>query len=301
MMRSLSPLFVVTGLLASSFAALAAAPANPARAGLTTVVAAREQRVGLLRDELKSLDSRIEDRVTALVAALQSIGDSKDTKTKVARMKRETIDGLRRTIDDYRQRRAAMIDQLRRPTWNLTAEQKQRVITFFDERIEKRVAQILALQKSLPAEKDYDRYKATGSGWWGTTYEVNEDYRQNQRLTVQTNAQRDELTTALRSSLDRLDRIGRDLQARHAPADEIAKNNALIAERRKQLAAALSPASTPTRSVGRKEAADLDQALKTAVADLRTEFTTLFARYNSAIQETSALNTARAQLAAAGQ
>ncbi|MGA7215299.1 MAG: hypothetical protein WBX20_13935, partial [Terrimicrobiaceae bacterium] len=91
----------------------------------------------------------------------------------------------------------------------------------------------------------------------------------------------------------------RTLKAQNAPAEEIAKNDALIAERRRQLATALVPVETPTRAIGSKEAADLDKALKTEIADLNRDFNTLFARYHALIQEVSAVNAARAGLAAA--
>jgi hypothetical protein len=75
--------------------------------------------------------------------------------------------------------------------------------------------------------------------------------------------------------------------------EEIAKTDALIAERRKQLATALAPMETPTRQIGAKEAADLDKALRTGVEDLRRDFTTLFARYSAYLQELANLNAVR--------
>jgi hypothetical protein len=276
---------------------LAAAPPNAAP--FEAIVKAHEQRTTLLRDELKAQDARIESRIEAIVAGLKSITDSKDSRTKVTRLKETTIDALRKNLEYFRQKRATLVEELRRPTWRLTDEQKQRGIEVFDEHIQKRVAQILALEKSFPTEKDYDRYTATGSGWYGTTYKVNEDFKQNQRLTARTNAQRDELIAALDQTITRLEQQNRALKTQGAPTAELAKNDALIAERRKQRAEVLVPASTSARAVGKKEAADLDSALRKATEELRREFTTLFARYHSLIAELSALNTARDALAAA--
>jgi cell division protein FtsB len=161
------------------------------------------------------------------------------------------------------------------------------------------VAQILQLQKSLPTEKDYDRYKASGSNWTGTSYELNEDYVQNKKLTAVTNSQRKEITEGLRKSIARLEQQNRTLQSKGAPAEEIQKNEALIAERKKQLAVALAPVETPTKQIGGKEAADLDKALNTAIADLKDEFTTLFSRYHTLVRELSSLNRKKDYLAAA--
>ena len=80
-------------------------------------------------------------------------------------------------------------------------------------------------------------------------------------------------------------------------AAEIEKNEALIADRRKQIGIALAPVETPTKQIGQKEAADLDRALNIAIADLRREFNTLFARYNALIPELTAINNTRAAIA----
>lgn len=276
----------------------AAAPV-PDAVQLGAIMKAREQRTALLCDELKAQDARIEARIDSIVTALQSITDSKDSRTKVTRLKETTIDGLRKNLEYFRQKRAALLEELRRPTWRLTDEQKRKGIEAFEAHIEKRVAQILALEKSFPTHQDYARYNVHGGGDWGPTYSVNEDFKQNQRLTAHTNSQGAELEAGLRKSIARLDQQNRTLKAQGAPAAEIAKNDALIAERRKQLAGVLMSSATPTRAVGKKEATDLDNALRKAVEELGREFTTLFARYNALIPEFSALNAARDASAAA--
>ncbi len=294
-----SPVFAL--LIASA----SLAPAAPAAAPAYTIpqmeasVAAKEKRTDLLRTEIKATDARIEARVDSIVNALTLVGDSKDSTTKVARMKAQTIAALKKNIAYYQTKRATLVQELRQPTLRLTAEQKQRGIDVFDARCEKRVAQILQIQKSLPTEKDYDRYKATGDNWAGTTYALNEDHTQNKKLSSVTNKQRDEISAGLRKSIERLDQQNRTLKTKGAPAEEIASNEALIAERRKQLAVALAPVETPTRQVGGKEAADLDKALQTAIADLRGEFDSLFGGYNTLIKELSNLNQCQDALAAA--
>ena len=300
----------VTILLISLTAAFAAQPAaSPAAvAQWEAALSAREKRAALFRDELKALDARIEARVDSLLGALRAIADSKDSGSKVARMKEQTIKSLHGNIGYYQNKRSALQAELHRPTLNLTEEQKRRGIAVFDARIEKRIAQILEIQKSLPTHKDYARYKATGSNYYGTTYALNDDHLQNQRVTTVTNRQRREIEEELRKSIARLEQNNRSLKAQisAAPAAaqakvlsaEIAKNDALIAERRKQIAAALLPDETQTRKIGQREALDLDKALSTSVAELRRDFNTLFAHYNALILELSAINTTRAAIAA---
>lgn len=281
---------LLAALLSTTLPAAAAPDATQASA----IVRSREQRTTLLRDELKAQDARIEARIDSIVTALESITDSKDTRTKVTRMKETTVDAFLKNIEYFRQKRAVLFEELRRPTLRLTDEQKRRGIEVFDQHIEKRVAQIVALQKSLPAHEDYERYNVHGGGNRGPTFSVNEDFKQNQRLTARTNSQRDELTAAARKTIAQLEQQNRTLKSQHAPAAEIAKNEALIAERQKQLAEVLTPPSGAGRQIGKKDAADLDAALKKAGAELRGEFNTLFARYHALMQELAALNVARA-------
>ena len=126
----------------SMVAAAQTAAKPPSQAQWEAAFRARELRAAKLRDEVNAVDARIEGRIDALLEALRAISDSKDSRTKVARMKRDTIDQLQKTIEYYQRKRAAMLAELRRPTWNLSEEQKRAVIARFDERIEKRVAQI---------------------------------------------------------------------------------------------------------------------------------------------------------------
>lgn len=292
----------------ASVFAQAAAPAASAEQ-LKNWVGIRQSRVDLLRDEIKQIDSRIESRLDLIVDALQKIGDSKDSRTKVARMKEDTMKGLYKTIEYYANKRASLQEDLRNPRTALTEAEKRQIIAKFDARIEKRTQQILALQRSMPSSKDYDRYTATGGGWWGTEYQRNEDYDQNRRMTSHSNMQRDAIVKQLDQSIARLDRQGKNLKAQAAAAKdpaqkkafetEAAKNDALVYERRQQRIQVLQPPAAALRNVDGKEAQDLDTAIKKSVTELRADFNTLFQRYNTLITEASLLNNTKTALAKA--
>jgi hypothetical protein len=307
-----SPTVRLTLIVVSALAAalpLQAQTPGPSAEQLKSWIATRQQRMDLLREEFKQTDARIESRLDVVIDTLTSIGDSKDSRTKVARMKEDTMKRLLKVIEAYDQKRTVIRQELRNPESRLTDDEKRKIIAAFDVRIEKRTKQILALNKSMPAHQDYERYKATGGGWHGTDYERNQDFEQNRRMTSHTNAQRDALVKQLDSSLARLDRLGRALRSQLAAttnepslqkerAAEIAKNDALIAERRQQKLELLQPSDRAPRGVALKEATDLDQALKKAIDELRRDFTTLFARYNSLVSELTALHATEAALAA---
>jgi hypothetical protein len=281
--------------------------AQPTAAQLESWIAVRQQRVDLLRSEIKSVDSRIESRLDVIIETLTSIADSKDAKTKVARMKEDTMKLLKKTIDYYDQKRAAIREELRNPRSALTDADKRRIMDAFDRRIEKRTKQILALSKSMPGHEDYDRYRATGDNWYGTTYEPNQDYAQNRRMTSHTNTQRKAIVKELDGSIARLERISRDLQAqlasttdpaqRKARTADLERNEALIAERKKQKLEVLTASGGGGRQVSSREAYDLDKAMKESIEEGRRDFNTLFARYYSLIAEATALRAAEMALA----
>ncbi|MGV3532294.1 MAG: hypothetical protein ACO1QR_07975 [Chthoniobacteraceae bacterium] len=297
------------------FAALAccsiahAQTAGPSIQQLESLTATRQARVDLLREEIQQTNERIESRVDMLIATLTSITDSKESRTKVARMKEDTMRTLGKTIQYYDQKRATFRQELRNPSTTIREDEKKKIIAAFDALIEKRTRQILALKKSMPTHKDYERYKATGSDWNGTTYERNKDFEQNRRMTSHSNTQNNALVKELDASIARLDRSGRalrtELAATKDPAlrksreADIAKNDALIAERRRQKLEVAQSSDKAQRGVALKEAMDLDASLKRAIADLRRDFTMLFERYHAFVRAVSDLHATEATLAAA--
>lgn len=294
-------------ILLASAASLRAQTSAPNAEQLKSWVTVRQQRVDLLREEVKQADARIESRLDVIMATLTSITDSKDSKTKVARVKEDTMKRLAKTIEYYDQKRRVFRQELLNPESVLSADDKRRLVAVFDARIEKRTQQILVLNQSMPTHQDYERYKAAGSGWYGTEYQRNEDYEQNRRMTSHSNTQRDALVKQLDASIARLHRMGRELRTQLAAttdparqkerAADIAKNDALIAERRQQKLEVLNSAGTAQHGVALKEAMDLDQALKKSLDELRRDFTTLFQRFNTFVSELTALRATEATLA----
>lgn len=110
-----------------------------------------------------------------------------------------------KTIGYYDQKRAALKEELRNSRLRLTDDEKRKLIAAFDARIEKRTQQIMALNKSMPAHENHERYKTTGGGWYGTDYERNEEFEQNRRMTSKNNTQRDAIVKQLDASIARLD------------------------------------------------------------------------------------------------
>lgn len=304
-----SPLHAILVAFTLASPAFAQTPApGPTADQLKSWVTIRQQRVDVLRDEIKQTDARIESRLDVITDTLKSISDSNDSRTKVARMKEDTGKRLIKTISYYDQKRSALKEELRNPRLKLTEEEKRKMIAAFDARIEKRTKQVLALNQSMPSHEDHERYKTTGGGWYGTEYQRNEEFDQNRKMTTHSNQQRDAIVKQLDSSIARLDRQSRTLKGQLAAAtdptyrktltEELAKNDALIAERRQQRVETLSSSSTATHTIALKEAMDMDKAMQTSINDLRRDFTRLFERYNTFLGELSSLHATEAALAA---
>ena len=292
-------------LLCGSSIILAADPASLDH--LKMALKGREFHSNFLLEEVRATDKRVESRMENLVNALKVVTDSKDSKTKVARMKKETIEGLMKSIELYNAKRSDIQEQLVRPTSsNLTTEQKQRIRKELDSRIEKRVAQIVELQQSLPTNEEYEKYTVIpgGIGWSDSTIVKNEDWEQNRRVMLQSDEVRKKLISDLQRSIERLEDQGRKLQkqmtAQPAAASvleaEITRNSELLSNRQTQLDQALTEPEPTGRPIGKGEATALDEAVKVAVTGLRVEVTKLFADYTAFISFLPQVNALRAQV-----
>lgn len=270
-------------------------------------VKAREHHADVLLQAVRATDKRVESRMQNLMNALKVVADSKDSKTKVARLKEETIEGLKKSIELYQRKRADIQQQIMRPTANLTEDQKKQIRKALDSRIEKRVAQIVELQQSLPAHEDYEKYKVIpgGVGFADSTILKNEDWEQNRRVTLHTDAVRKQLTEELQRSIARLgdqDRwlraqLGKNPAAGALLQEEIKRNSDLMSARQGQLDQVLTEPALAGRAVGKGEADALDKAVSVAVTGIRVELTQLFKEYSDFITFLPQLNAVRAQLA----
>ncbi len=285
-----------------------AAKPDPAQSLLRARIAGLMRRTSLLAAEIHNADLRIESRFDILLSTLRTVGDSKDSHTKVTRMKEETIASLQQAVTYYQEKRAWLQEQMLRPTFNLTQTQKQTISNEFEERIEKRVKQIVDLYKTFPTHQDFERYKVAGhSRFGGRRYVDSEDYRENLRLTSQTHTMRYRLIRDLQSSLDRIDQENSMLtglsggttsaELQEVYGDEQRKNEELGQMLKQNLDAIYKGPDIPGRPIGGEEAQALDKMIQHSIDDLHGEFTLLFSRYADWLAVASALNTLRAQLA----
>jgi len=295
------PLSVLILFVALIIAAPLQAQKQPSVEQLKSWITARQQCVDLLRDELKQSDARIESRLESIIETLTSYKDSQDTKSRVTRLKGETMKRLLNTIEFYTQKRTVFRQNLRNPQTVLKEDDKRMIIDTFDTRIEKRTQQILQLNKSISAEADKPEEAAS-------TEKQGKDNDLSKRVASQNSVFNDAILKELEGSITRLERLGTALREQLAAIDdpeqkkertaEIAKNDALIAERRNQKVAVSQPSDGAQRPISTDEASNLDVVLKRAFEDLQRDLTLFFERHTAFVTELTALRATEATLAA---
>jgi chromosome segregation ATPase len=286
----------------SVFAAAAPVPAKSPAIDvkqLDAQIAARQQRITALREEIIALDNGIQARVNKVVTELVKIQDSKDSGTRVANIKEDVIDFLRKQITDYARRRRQIRAELDNPNRVIPEALLTADIAKIDARIGQRIEQVVQLGGSFAEHRDYDRYTATGNGWWGgTTYAANEDYNQNRRTQTKANQQKGKLIDALDETIKRLEFENRSLKIRLASSTgqaavrvqaDIAHNTALIETLKGKRVDMLMNGGKTGREIGLKDALALTERLKEVASDIRRDQTKLTGYYND-------LNTMRYQV-----
>ncbi len=274
----------------------------------------REARLAELREDVKRLDGRIEQRTDELIKMLSEIRDSNESKTRVSQIKMRAIKGLRRWIGVYQQRRSRILESLRQESEHLPKEALAESIDAFDKRIEKRISQIMELTASMGDHEDVKKYESDGGHYWGGYYHessrVSDDWKQNRRQTVMTDKTRRELIEAVEAAIERL-------ESRRAGIEDKLENRKISSSERDillgemgridgaldQRRADLRDLATPHgegggEAVGRNKAHDIEQLLEDASDDLSEDFSRLLRMYDEFAEERNQLFKLRENLKA---
>jgi uncharacterized phage infection (PIP) family protein YhgE len=225
------------------------------------------------------------------VKILADTRDSQDSKTKISQIKQDAIQGLRRGIDLYVAKRKEVAERIKKGDEAALGD-----LGKFDTRISTRVDQIVELSKSFPAHEDVKKYESDGGDYWnGYYYEnsrISDEWKQNRRDNSQSKVQRDEVTTAIREGIARLDQRQRALKdaldnrnpstsTRKLYTQELGQIHAQMENLNAQLTEVSMPTGGATRQPSLDEAIDMGQLLDDGRKDLRSDVSTLFRLYDS--------------------
>lgn len=269
-------------------------------------IAGREERLGQIVTDIRALDDRVEDGVNEIVSMLSQMKDSETSRVRISQTKADVIVGLKRTIDYYQKHRDTLREQLRLGKSDLPRETLEKDLAIFDERIEKRIAQIMELAKSFPDPQELEKYEVTSTsswfGWTNENIEISEAWKQNRRDERHTAGAREGMSKGLQDSIQHLEERNSYLVQKIKSPDineterdyyksELAQNQALMAMRNAQLEEFASGDATIAFPVDQGRAHDVDLLVRSERDDLREDFFSIFRKYDE-------LNRARAELKA---
>lgn len=261
----------------------------------------RQERLQELAEDIRQLDARTEKRIDRIIAKLSEVTDSQDSKTRITRLKGKVIRGLAKTIELYGRKRATTLERERSehatPLPGLQEDMKR-----IDERIEKRVDEIIALARTLPAPEDVEKYESDGGsyywdGWYDERTRISEEWRQNRRQSVATDKERREIGQQLEASIQSLqsqhDRIQAQLdngqlgeRERAVQLAELGRVSARLDRRRGELAEiALPGGDGGAVAVDKREADALARLVEDSADDLAGDLWEVLRKYDEAVTE----------------
>lgn len=284
-------------------------------ANLKEHIAQREARFEAVRQDLRALDNRVEEQISHIVKTLSSLKDSEDSKTRVANLKGEVMQSLVRTIGVYRQKRMDVYERLRR---NPAApkEQSEQELKVFEERIGKRIQQVMELARSFPGHRDVAKYESDGDSYWNGWSEestrVSEEWKQNRRDSNSGEVARRELLQKIEKAMEdgksRRAAIADNLanrklgdRERAVQQEELGRLDAAIDMMRLQRRELALPAAGATRAIGLDEAHDAEQMIDDARADLARDFGDIMRKFGELDAEGLRINAMKENLKAREQ
>jgi len=294
--------FATRAALATCLFALVSAPPLAAQAltdaMLNSQIRLREARVEAKQELLQATDARLEKGIADLVGLLQSANDSPETRIRVTLLKEQVAKSLAKSIGYYRTKRQATRAALERRDLGYDPADLRQGLALLDERIEKRIAQIVELTRSLEVSADFEKYLVEyddDDGWDDNKhYRINEDWAQNRRVTALTDQDRRQVSEALAENIAELDRRERDLKSRLANATgtpkELLEEDLADVRRRQGIRASQAselsiPTAEATVSVDLQRARELQALVKDVSNDLREDFFDIFRLYNGVLAE----------------
>jgi len=299
MKNNLFTISIMTFSLVTAFAQTTPAPIDyeervQSVATLKEHIAAREERFELLKKDLLDLDGRLEKQIDSIVKKLASLTDSNDSRTKVANMKDDVIEGLVRSIWIYRQKRVTVFERMRKENV-VPKEELEKTLNTFDAHINKRVSQVMELAKSFPGHQDIDKYESYGGSYYNGYYNedtrISEDWKQNRRDNVSGSQARKEVLEALDKALEtNQSRRASILEAlknrkltdkeKTLQQEEMGRIDAAIDNLRTQRRELVVPEGGAGKEIGGDEAHEVKQMLEDARADLARDFSEIMRKYS---------------------
>lgn len=276
-------------------------------------IAQREARFEVMREELRRLDSRVEEQLDYIIETLASITDSQESRRRVAEIKEDAIQSLMRNIEFYNRIRRQVFERMRTNP-GVPQELSEYQLNLLDERMARRLGQVTELVNSLPGHRDVARYEVVSvdtywDGWSRQNTQVSEEWRQNRRDARSSEAMRSQVLARIDEALQTAERrraaITENLSTRQldeteraAREGELGRLDAMIDQLRTERREITLPGEGGGNAVGRSEAHRMEQMLDDARRDLAQDFDEIVRRLRELDTEARRIHDMRENLAA---
>ena len=280
---------------------------------LEKLIAAREKRATELANDMLAIDKRTEARVEAILQSLEGVTDSRDTRAKVAEVKRLAMVSLRKCTKHYEADRKATGAEIAKVNPRVSRKELFDDLGRFDARIEKRLDQVIRLTSSLQQPEDYERwsYKHESglgkAGQLGDTQDPN--FYQNRRTSKLTGKMRKHLEAEFREGIARMERENKALRNKQISPNVSAEYRAILEEEilanqdridafKAKIAKVTAPEKVETTPIDRDQHDALEDLVRDMAEDLERDCDAVFRTYRELNVERKTIKNLREQLEA---
>ncbi|RLD12502.1 MAG: hypothetical protein DRI44_00430 [Chlamydiae bacterium] len=253
------------------------------------LIVQKEAAIKEMTDEIFAIDSKIEGEVGQIINYLSSVKDSAESHTKVAVIKEKAILALANSVADYKRERAKRMNELSKRYPNLSRDILKKQIGIADERINKRIKQIVDITSSLTQNqnvKKYDKYwtRQRRSGRRAKVKsgkKISKEYKQNRSVTAKSNALKDKVIKGLNDEIDTLEaknvslntkiQTERSKEIKEQYKKEIEANKVTIEKRKQQIADAEAQTAVSTTPLQYNDAKELEKQITDMVLDIEDQ------------------------------
>lgn len=239
------------------------------------------------REELVRLDASVENQVSELVKYVSSVTDSVESGTEIANLKKDLVEGLGKSLDWYRREREERVRGLAGKDPEGAAQEAAAM----EERMDRRITEMLAVTASLAEHKDFQKYETyvsgnSSGGRFGNDLDVHQrvrpEYKQDKRAGAKGDQIKDDLEEDFRKGIAQLEMREASLQTRlkslgSSPSAasveaELKWVRDLLESRRAQLKQLITQTTTGGEELGDQQASQVRRQVQEAAQRIRNDW-----------------------------
>lgn len=250
----------------------------------------RSKRIEEIGSDIVRLHERIDGQLGQMVERLSSVRDSAKSGYRVSKAKMELMAGLEGAVETFRKQRSAVELGLRTGKSGVPGEIAAEEIGHLDSHVEKHLGQMLKISKSFTQDENVEKYETAGgggyydygTGWYGDSLGISDEWRQNRRDRTMDKKQKAEVFEALDNSIDRCERLvaarGEDLKKeslssfeREVIQSELDAHRSMLEKRKMQKDELVIVDNPATTEISRDAARLLEDSISELLDDVQRD------------------------------